>query len=370
MKRIPAILAVLSLCAAPFAATHVLWYKCIQNNYNLQATPGPNLPAGVEKHEGMIMSAHLNQRNNAQEPNVAFGSGADDAQGRCAFFWFKDLCDATGVVTSAKIRAEYRDGWSTAAYCNAGPIAIRCGVADFQGNIDAHGSPDLVPETATWADGLYPIAATMGYNSENPSKLMAEETINHIAVNGRAAQTDDSVLDKQFWEVDVTDQANWILAHTGANKSTYSGQYAIVFLVAVGQGSIGKINSYTAENCVIAAGSDNPWTVDGNTCHLVAVGDNLQFISAEKAPATALNGLALGFNQPNPFTKATTLAYSTDGRSATAKIFSADGKLVHTQAVSGQGNLIWNAKDNAPGLYICRLTAGNKTVARTLVLAK
>lgn len=379
MRFIFAAISGLFLFSSIPSSTHVFWYKAITNGYNLQANPGPNLPAGAIVHQGMIMSATLNQRNNAQEASFVIGSGLDDAQGRCGVVWSKELCTASGVATLAKVRAEYRDSWS-GSFSSPGPISIRCGVVDFQGNIDAHGGIDSIPETATWADALYPLAATMGYNAENSTALIQEETINITVPPGKVSGNDDG-LSKQFMEVDVTDQVNWILAHTGSNKGSYSGQYAIVFLVAIGQGSVGKINTYSAENGVIPAGSDSPWTTDGNTMHLVVTPGEIQCLgcpgcigcpgAVESRTENRLSGINLGTAMPNPFTGNTSIFYNTGAhRSASINIYGPDGRLVHSRNVAGQGSMNWDASAMPMGLYVCRLTAGSRSVARTLIVAK
>ena len=270
MKKLVAILAVLMLVGAGFAATHVMWYKATTNAYNLQASnPGPGLAAGVTVHESIIASGGVAQHSGAASTALVFGSGLDDAQGRCAFFWSLDLDNATGTATSAKIRAEYRDGWCGNALCNSGTINIRAGVADFQGNCDTWGGPEYVPETADWQDFLNPISSSMGYDFMTPT-LQSEEVINYTAAAGRPDDFSPSVLDGQFFDVDVTDQVNWILQN--------SGHYAIMLLVPVGEGNTGKVNSYSEENgpgIPVGCDSDNPWTQDGNTCHLVIESDDL-----------------------------------------------------------------------------------------------
>jgi hypothetical protein len=42
--------------------------------------------------------------------------------------------------------------------------------------------------------------------------------------------------------------------------------------------------------------------------------------------------------------------------------------MVHSQHVSGTGNVSWNSQDLAMGIYMTRLTAGNKVVSNKMIL--
>jgi len=187
------------------------------------------------------------------------------------------------MVVSAKLRGELRDGWVGNAFVNAGPINIRCGVVDFQRNLDYWGGAANVSPAAYWRDGVNPLRPDMGFITPNTSLAM-EEVIPVTAPAGRPGEFDASVLDKQFFEIDVTDQVNYILSN--------SGQFALVFLTGLGEGSTGKINLYAAEDgSGPGQGSDNPWTTDGNTTHLfcefvAGIGNAPQFISAPPTSAT------------------------------------------------------------------------------------
>jgi hypothetical protein len=373
MKKIVACLGVLLLAVSGFSATHVFWYKATTNGYNLTASnPGPGLPSDAVVHERIIASGGVAQHSGAASTALVFGSGLDDAQGRCAFFWSLDLDSAKGTATSAKIRAEYRDGWSNNAFCNSGTINIRAGVADFDGNIQTWGGAEYVPETADWQDFLNPISSSMHYDYQSTT-LQAEEIIAYTAEAGRPDEFSPSVLDGKFFEVDVTDQVNWILSNTMENKGALSGHYAIMLLVPVGEGNTGKVNTYSEENCPDVStvmGSDNPWTADANTCHLVIGSDNLQ-INVENAPvANIKSGVSL-HSLPNPFTSATTLNYNTDkALSGMLEVYNAAGQVVFGKTVSGQGSVFWNAGDLAIGIYMARLTAGSKVISIKMMLIR
>ncbi len=249
------------------APTHVFWYNCIKNGYNLTANPGPEIPANVIKHEGMVVSAKKRQSEGNQDPSFGLGNGPSNA-GFCSFVWFKDLNNLQGKAISAKVRGEYRDAFGGNPYCTPGPMLIRCGVVDYANNIkDVWGDIEDVSATATWMDAENPLGWSMNYSADT-NRLAAEKYISVTVPQGVRSDGEDAVLDKKFFEIDVTDQVNWILSHTGTNKGKYSGQYGIVFLTKMGDGTTGKVNLYSdeANGNIITA---NPWTTDGNTLHLV-----------------------------------------------------------------------------------------------------
>jgi hypothetical protein len=349
----------------------VFWYKATDKGYNLQSNPGPNIPGGAEVHQGIIMSAGIAQYSGNATDGFFCGNALDDTQGRCGVIWSKDLCERMGTCTSAKFRGELRDGWSDDAFCNAGPMAIRCGVADFSGNVGIWGDPGLVAENATWQDFLNPLGSGMGYDMTHPV-LEAEDTIEFTAPAGRQGEAEPSVLDKQFVEIDITGQVNWILSHTGANMGSYSGQYAIVFLSTPGMGSTGKINCYADEafsGSQTAMGSDAPWTTDGNTVHILVEG-TLEPIAVEQGVKTALSTLSLSQNVPNPFTASSAIAYNTGKDNGMLKIYAPSGQVVFSQEVTGNGTMNWNSGKLASGIYVYRLTVGSKVLSKRMILMR
>lgn len=353
------------------AETHVFWYKCIQNNYALIDSPGPNLPSNVIRHEGMIVSASLNQRNNAKAPYFFIGSGLDDAQGRCGFIWSRDLEQYSGISTRALLRAEFQDGWVGNAFCNQGPIKIRCGVVDFSGNINYFGGIDEIPDTAVWRDPNYEFSATMGFNSRFSNSLMKEETLQIIAPSGRIDNSHPSVLDSQFFEIDITNQVNWILSHSSRINDTLSGHYAIAFLVSYGNGNTGKVTTYSHEgindSIYFLIGSDHRWTKDGNTLHLIVESRNLE-IASEKPEINQPTLLHLGHCQPNPLTSSTAIPYNSGSQEGRIAIYSPAGKMVLSKKITGVGRFDWDAKTMPAGLYICRLTIQGKSFSEHLIV--
>ncbi len=247
---------------------HVFWYNCIENRYNISQNPGPNLSPDCIKHQGMVVSAKRRQSEGNQEPSFGLGNGPSNA-GFCSFVWFKDLNNLQGKAVFAKVRGEYRDNYAGKPYCTPGPMHIRCGVVDYANNInDIWGDIESIPATATWMDHENPLYWSMNYSADT-NKLAAEEIIDVTAPQGVTNDIDDAVLDKMFFEIDVTEQVNWILSHTFSNKGRLSGQYAIVFLTEMGDGTTGRVNLYSDESAARNITTANPWTNDGNTLHLV-----------------------------------------------------------------------------------------------------
>ncbi len=137
--------------------THVFWYNCIKNGYNLTTNPGPALPTNIIKHEGMVVSAKKRQSEGNSESSFGLGNGPTNA-GYCSFVWFKDLNNLQGKAVSAKVRGEYRDAFGGNPYCTPGPMLIRCGVVDYANNIkDVWGDIEDVPATAKWMDAENPL---------------------------------------------------------------------------------------------------------------------------------------------------------------------------------------------------------------------
>lgn len=257
----------------PPPTVHVFWYKAVTNQYDINTTgPGVDVSSATI-HEGKIMSATVLENSGTAIPDVfSIGTGANDSLGGCAAIFSKDLCEMTGYCTTAILRGEYKDGWDSGAMCSPGPVRIRCGVVDFQGNIDVWGTPADVSDSATWQDFLNPLSHIMGYDMSNPV-LMAEDTFDFTAAQGRQSDSMPSRLDGRFFEIEITNQVNWILDHSGQSKGVYSGQYAIVFLTLSGQYSSGRTTLYARENGHLdsaASGSDRPWTPDGNSMHIMA----------------------------------------------------------------------------------------------------
>lgn len=364
------------LVQVTFSTTHVFWYNCIKKNYGLQENPGPNLPVNIIKHEGWIISGSGSPRDQSRYETV-FAIGEESYnRAKCAYIWSADLNNMNGNCSKAALRAEYFDGkiYSNYLACKPGPIYIRLGIVDFTGNLDAWGGANQIPINSRWADGLNPLNSDMGFNPEIPS-LFAQETLTFIMDSARSSLNSNSKLDKKFVEIDVTEQVNWILSHTGKTnplKVGDSASYAIAFLVKSYDRTVGSFFTYSHEDSSFpGGGSDLPWTTDGNTVHLVVESDNLTPISAEKRSSSPFPGAIRGSVHPNPFKGIACISYNMGLKTTgTVSVFSPNGKLVSSQPVSGQGQLIWDASKRPEGLYICKLEVNGWSYSTTVVLLR
>lgn len=269
---------------------YVFWYHALANQYNLQENPGPNLPSDLTVFEGA--TASWCSRLCCGENLVGFMVGnGPDIPGRSSMVYFSDLCDKQGTAIKAVLRGEFRDAYMNNSFNNEGEIHAKIGVIDMTVSRDL--AAPIGYGGAIGCNSLYlglmpPINNGWNYNMKfyvNPGTkitlpgLMVEELVTLQGVNGRLAEDEPSSLDKQFFEIDVTDQVQWILNQKGRDYVVPSkaGDYAIAILVPNDStaGGYGKVNLY-AEACIsgtLGTYSDAPWTQDGNTIHLYLEGD-------------------------------------------------------------------------------------------------
>ena len=90
--------------------------------------------------------------------------------------------------------------------------------------------------------------------------------------------------------------------------------------------------------------------------------------------------ITLEQNYPNPFNPMTTVTYSISEKcSVTLTVYDASGKrilrLVDREQEKGSHRVEWNGRDDmgrpiASGVFFCRLTAGNETIARKMILSR
>ena len=92
-------------------------------------------------------------------------------------------------------------------------------------------------------------------------------------------------------------------------------------------------------------------------------------------------GFLLQQNYPNPFNPSTTIRFSVPERISSAKldIYDVTGKIIWSQLLEnvdvGTHEVVWNGKTQrgtsaASGAYVYKLTAGNFSSARQMVLLK
>ncbi len=358
---------------------HVFWYNCIKKSYTITDNPGPNLPVDCIKHEGMMMTSNIRQNgfNTGSHFIVGNYDGGNGNPGFCGVVWSKDLMEVDfgiGVATQALFRAEYCDlGGSGIPYCTPGNIYLRVGVVDFINNItdvwDEGGDPASVPATAIWNDASNHLGFIMNYDTDT-TNFAAETAFTLVAPQGVTNDIDDAVLDKQFMDIDITSQVNWIISHTGSKKGKYSGQYAIAFVVNISRKADGKINGYTDETggSILTA---SPWTKDGNTGHIVVTINTDPNEAVEKTKTNIPAAMYLGNNSPNPVKITTTISYNTGSeREGVFKVYNISGKTVFSSSVKGKGSINWNPDKLSSGIYMYRLTVGHKSIVRGMILTR
>ena len=86
-------------------------------------------------------------------------------------------------------------------------------------------------------------------------------------------------------------------------------------------------------------------------------------------------GFSLSQNYPNPFNAMTVIEYEVPaGGQATLAVYNLVGQrlatLVEKRQQPGYRSIIWDASDFSSGVYFYRLTAGDFTEARRMILVK
>ncbi|OGJ88348.1 MAG: hypothetical protein A2268_05565 [Candidatus Raymondbacteria bacterium RifOxyA12_full_50_37] len=367
---VAAFIAIVSEAQEP----HVFWYKALLSGYALaENNPGPGIPSDAIVHEGMIVSATYSNGHGYDLPHFVVGSATGDWQAWSAAIWSKDLNDSamTGRVDSAFAVGEVRDGWTEDSYNNTGPIHIKCGVVDVSFGISMWGRNEI-PENTEWKDISF---GTLNYTL--PTIPGTDTMLSVDGLNGRLSVNMPSSLDGQFLRLTITKQVNYILAN--------SGEFAIVFLVPSNQGSTGKFNLYADEDrnftyektLINVNGSDNPWTEDGNTVHVVAYGDLTNGVAVQKKVPGANEDIHLNI-APNPFNPSTTISLENvrkggNIRNVIFRIYDIKGMCVHafdTPLSKVADGFLWKAANLPGGVYVICTHVGNKTLSKRVFLQK
>lgn len=90
---------------------------------------------------------------------------------------------------------------------------------------------------------------------------------------------------------------------------------------------------------------------------------------------TAFVAPSLGQSSPNPFNPRTTISFATTAAGRVAlRVYDLAGRqvrvLVDGELPSGVHTVVFDARELASGVYVCRLTAGGFTQARKLALVR
>jgi len=157
----------------------------------------------------------------------------------------------------------------------------------------------------------------------------------------------------------TTGTTNWIgIATVDANSGSY------VWNVPNTPSTTCRVRIMDTRDTMETAGdwSDNNFTI-------ARTGFKGNMTSAFIPPVFALT------NAPNPFKTSTTIRYSiTTTSNVSVKIFDITGKEIvkikEGKLPAGSYIYTWNAGNVAPGTYICKLTADNKTLIRNITVLK
>lgn len=111
----------------------------------------------------------------------------------------------------------------------------------------------------------------------------------------------------------------------------------------------------------------------GTGIELVSVNRTLTAVNA--TVANIPQSFTLSQNYPNPFNPATSISYQLSGVNfVTLKVFDPLGREVATLASGtrerGKHMVVWNARAMSSGVYFYRLTAGDRTETKKLILEK
>ena len=120
----------------------------------------------------------------------------------------------------------------------------------------------------------------------------------------------------------------------------------------------------------------NEWEPADVTFYIRVIGEKVHWVSVSDIPEE----FNLAQNYPNPFNPTTTIAFDIpEASDVNIKIYDIRGTLVNTLASghrdAGRYQMIWNAtnmngSDVASGVYLIKMTAGDYTMTRKMVLVR
>jgi hypothetical protein len=172
-------------------------------------------------------------------------------------------------------------------------------------------------------------------------------------------------LDNQ-WVYAISALGNYVVAATHGNGIYLSVNYgANWFNISEGLG-------YTAIKVLLIAGNYLYAGTDGYSVWRRPLSEILETINhGNEIPSS----FSLSQNYPNPFNPVTTVGYSVPYASLVRiSVFDASGRevgiLVNKTMQSGKYSVNWDASSFPSGVYFCKLTAGNFTDTKKMMLIK
>ncbi|MFH0921066.1 MAG: T9SS type A sorting domain-containing protein [Fibrobacterota bacterium] len=246
-------------------------------------------------------------------------------------------------------------------------------------------------------DALYPDNG----GSQTFRTNVDENNVYVLSVGGTCGETLASLIwDGTTWtKKEIVTGKSYKL---GCLINTLCGDYLLNFWTEIAASGTGK-NIYclaynrktgvwmTEPKTIVADGNDNrtlsaPFVCPANDIIPFAWFNYAGYINFCKIPldfivgTTAIkknkdiNSVVLSLhNQPNPFSRATTLSYSlSENKDISLRIYSLDGRLIkvlaHGKQTVGKHRVIWEPEKMSPGMYLVKLTDGQQTIQRKLIL--
>ncbi|HLP16811.1 MAG TPA: right-handed parallel beta-helix repeat-containing protein [Bacteroidota bacterium] len=159
-------------------------------------------------------------------------------------------------------------------------------------------------------------------------------------------------------------------------KSSTGGQTAVWTKIGfvAGSGSSNIAHDYSFTDPSATAGSYRLKQIDRDGQFTYS--KEIEFLTTGVSAVSGLpTEFALGQNYPNPFNPSTNVSYDIASHAhVVLKIYDVAGRevatLVNQDMEAGRYTAQWNAKDFASGMYIYKLTAGNFTSIKKLLLQK
>ncbi len=176
--------------------------------------------------------------------------------------------------------------------------------------------------------------------------------------------------------------SNWIQVSTGTGSgcitklctkgsNLFAGTDSGGVYLSRDQGIIWTSVNYGLTNINIKTIEVNGTKVFVGTDHGIWQRSLTDIVSIEKYPNLLSNQFFFFQSYPNPFNPSTTLIFNTGQiGQGNISIYSITGSQIISKKVIGNEKFIWNASGQPSGIYLCKLSVGDKVVTQRLILAR
>jgi len=172
----------------------------------------------------------------------------------------------------------------------------------------------------------------------------------------------------------ITQGWNYIPVPTGSNITIQDGSFYAAVYEYANASTIGLDTSSSGHSWIKTAAGWEPLATGEVMIHCIVENG-----TGSVDPATVPLVMSAA-NYPNPFSRETSISYNIPkGGQTTLAIYNTKGQVIRTllnaSVKSGSYTINWNGTDDngksvASGIYIFRLTSGNKTITHKLLLNK